>query len=144
MHYIPVSVRHKRYTRVDSKADNIAMIDVWVAQRHDSLFVNSRLRSIRIYGGTQIKEVSRDLLRVNQHDRLAQQTSKDNVTWKNYISYCEQIVAALTICRFPSNEVQPRPSRIMKTKNTAYYGQGGGTRRQRRMRTIVPIFSAPA
>jgi hypothetical protein len=47
---------------------------------YDPRFINNRLRSIGIYPRSQFKEVSRNFLRVDDHERLVEQTSIDDVT----------------------------------------------------------------
>jgi len=97
MNYIPVSVRHKNHVIVGGKTDNhISVNEYLVPWRSDSPIESDGLRPIWIYRGTQFKQISRDLLRVNHHDRLVEQTNINYVTWRNTISYCVQAVIALT------------------------------------------------
>jgi hypothetical protein len=62
------------------------------------------------------------------------------------MSYYESdhCLAVPTICGPPGIEIQPRPNRIVKTEDTSDYWERGRTRRQREMRTIVPMLSTPA
>ena len=64
---------------------------------YDPRFINNRMWSIRIYPGSQFKEVSRNFLRVDNHERLVEQTSIDDVTCPiiSYMSYYEQLLPIL-------------------------------------------------